>query len=169
MSTKTATALIALTLVWSAQVLAAPPPGEHAAPARVKLPGKPTGPIAVEYHVAAAPAVGVPLEIDVSARVEADVQGLSIEANASAPHAVLLTPPAVVTAGDGIYSWRITVVPLAAEAGYLSVIVAGRLDGLAQSRGVTVPLRSEAARGASPARNAAGPEALIALPAQESP
>src|SRR5262245_46349170 len=88
MSTRTVTTLIALSLAWSAPLFSAPPPGEQAAP-RMKLPGKPTGPIAVEYRVAAVPAVGVPLEIDVSARVEAEVQGLSIEANASAPHAVL--------------------------------------------------------------------------------
>jgi hypothetical protein len=169
MSTRTVATLFALSLVWSAPLFAAPPAGEHAAAARVKLPGKPTGPIAVDYHVAAAPAVGVPLEIDVTARVEAEVQGLSIEANASAPHAVLVTPPTVVTAGDDVYSWRITVVPLAAEAGYLSIIVAGRVDGLAQSRGVTVSLRSEAARGPVPAAKSTGPEALIALPVQETP
>jgi hypothetical protein len=169
MSKRTVTTLVALSLVWSAPLFAAPPAGEHAAPARVKLPGKPTGPIAVEYHVAGTPAVGVPLEIDVSARVEAEVQGLSIEANASAPQAVLVTPPAVVTAGDDVYSWRITVVPLAVEAGYLSIIVAGRVDGLAQSRGVTVSLRSAADRGPVPAAKGAGPEALIALPVQETP
>jgi hypothetical protein len=169
MSTRTVTALLGLSLVCSAPLFAAPPAGEHAARAPAKVPGKPTGPIAVEYHVSAAPAVGVPLEIDVRARVEAEVQGLSIEANASAPQAALVTPPAVVTAGDSVYSWRITVVPLAAEAGYLSIIVAGRVDGLAQSRGVTVSLRSEAARGSAPAAKAAGPEALIALPAQETP
>jgi len=168
MTNRTATALVALSLVWSAPLFAAPPAGEHAAPARVTLPGKPTGPIGLEYHVAAAPAVGVPLAIDVSARVEAEVQGLSIEANASAPHAVLVSPPAVVAAGDDVYTWRITVVPLAVEAGYLSIIVAGRVDGLAQSRGVTVSLRSEAARGPVPAAQGAGPEALIALPVQEN-
>ena len=96
------------------------------------------------------------------------MQGLSIEANASAPHAVLVSPPAVVAAGDDVYTWRITVVPLAVEAGYLSIIVAGRVDGLAQSRGVTVSLRSEAARGPVPAAQGAGPEALIALPVQEN-
>ncbi|HEY3518944.1 MAG TPA: hypothetical protein VGL98_17980, partial [Gammaproteobacteria bacterium] len=65
--------------------------------------------------------------------------------------------------------WKITVVPLAAEAGYLSLIVAGRVDGVAQARGVTVPLRSAAAGGPAPAAEAAGPEALIALPVQETP
>jgi hypothetical protein len=135
----------------------------------VHLPAKPTGPIAVEYHVGAPLPASRRSPRSRSARVELDVEGLTIEANASAPHAVLLTPPAVVTAGDGVYAWKITVVPLAAEAGYLSVIVAGRVDGVAQARGVTVPLRGEAAGGPAPAAETAGPEALIALPVQETP
>ena len=48
MSKRTVTALVASSLVWSAPLFAAPPAGEHAAPAGVQLPGKPTGPIAVE-------------------------------------------------------------------------------------------------------------------------
>jgi hypothetical protein len=116
---------------------------------------KPTGPIAVEYHVPAPPAVGVPLEIAVKARVEPDVKGLAIEANASAPRAVLMTAPELVTAADGVYSWTITVVPLSAEAGYLSIIVAGTIDSDAQARGVTVPLQA-AAPGPAPAAVAAG-------------
>jgi hypothetical protein len=169
MSTRTVTALIAAACVSSTALSAAPRSAERSSPAAVHLPAKPTGPIAVEYHVGAAPAVGIPLEIEVSARVEADVKGLTIEANASAPQAVLLTPPVVVTADDGVYVWKITVVPLAAEPGYLSVIVAGRVEGVAQARGVTVPLRSVAASGPAPAAEAAGREALIALPVQETP
>jgi len=168
MSTRTAMALIAAILAWSSPGAAAPRAGERSPPAAAHLPAKPTGPIAVEYRVAAAPTIGAPLEIEVSARVEPGVKGLTIEANASAPRAVLLTPPTVVRAGDGVFAWKITVVPLAAEAGYLSVIVAGQVDGVAQARAVTVPLRDVAA-GPTPAREAAGPEALIALPVKETP
>jgi hypothetical protein len=164
----TITTLIAAILTWPSLGVAAPRAAERSEPAVTHLPAKPTGPIAVEYHVGTTPSVGVPLEIDVKARVEPDVKGLTIDANASAPHAVLVTPPVVVTAGDGVYAWKITVVPLAAEAGYLSVIVAGRVDGVAQARGVTVSLRSVAA-GPAPAPEAAGPEALITLPVQETP
>ena len=169
MRARTATALIAAILAWPSLGAAAPRAAERSSPAVALLPAKPTGPIAVEYRVGATPAVGVPLEIEVSARVEPDVKDLTIEVNASAPHAVLVTPPAAVTAGDGIYAWKVTVVPLAAEAGYLSVIVAGQVDGVAQARGVTVPLRGVAARAPTPAPEAAGPEALIALPVQETP
>jgi hypothetical protein len=163
------TTFVAAILAWPSLGLAAPRASELSPPAAAHLPAKPTGPIAVEYRVAAAPTVGAPLEIDVSARVEPGVKSLSIEANASAPHAVLLTPPTVVAAGDGVFAWKITVVPLAAEAGYLSVIVAGRVDGVAQARAVTVPLRSSAAAGPTPAAEAAGPEALNSLPVKETP
>jgi hypothetical protein len=163
------TTFIAAVLAWPSCGMAAPRAADGSPPAVAHLPAKPTGPIAVEYRVAAAPMVGVPLEIEVKARVERDVEGLTIEANPSAPHAVLVTPPGVVSAGDGVYAWKITVVPLAEEAGYLSLIVAGRVDGVAQARGVTVPLRSVAAAGRAPAADAGGPEALIALPVQETP
>ena len=169
MSARAATALVAAVLAWPSLGTAAPRRDERPSPAVHHLPAKPTGPIAVEYQVAAPPTVGAPLEIEISARVEPAVKGLTIEANPSAPRAVLLTPPAAVTAGDGLFTWKITVVPLAAEAGYLSVIVAGRVDGVAQARAVTVPLRSVAAPAPTPSVEAAGPEALIALPVQESP
>jgi len=168
MRTRAATILVAAVLAAPSFVRAAPPPGERA-PARAELPGKPTGPIAVEYRLAAQPEVGVPLAIDVTARVEAAVSNLSLEANASIPRAVLVTTPELGAAGDGVYSWRITVVPLAAEAGYLSVIVAGNVDGLPQASTVTVSLRGAGAAGPAPAAVSAAGEALIALPVQESP
>ena len=158
-----------------AAILAAPslvvaaPPADERAPARAELPGKPTGPIAVEYRLAAQPEVGVPLAIEVTARFEAAVSNLSLEANASIPRAVLVTTPELEAAGDGVSSWRITVVPLAAEAGYLSVIVAGNVDGLPQASSVTIPLRGAGAVGPPPAAVSAGGETLIALPVQESP
>ena len=83
--------------------------------------------------------------------------------------AALVTAPALVTTGEGVYGWTITVVPLAADAGYLSVIVAGVVDGVAQARSITVPLRSADAAGPVPAASSGGREALIALPVQESP
>ena len=168
MRIRTALTLVAAVLGWALPAAAAPPAAEHPAPGRPDLPVKPTGPIAVEYRLPAQPAVGVPLEIEVKARVEPDVMGLTIEATASAPRALLTTMPELVKGDDGVYSWTITVVPLAAEAGYLNVIVAGRIDGVAQARGLTVPLHRAAAEGPAPAA-AAGREALIALPVQETP
>jgi hypothetical protein len=163
------TALVAAALAWPTLVGAAPPAAERTAPAREALRVKPTGPIAVDYRLAAAPALGVPLEIIVTARVEADVNGVSLAANATSPSGVLVAAPVLVTSGDGVYSWSITVVPLAADAGYLNVIVAGEVDGLPQARSVTVPLRGAAKAGAAPDTAGEGGERLIALPAQESP
>jgi len=169
MRAQAATALLAGVVAWPALVGAAPPPQERAPSLNSAYPVKPTGPIAVEYRLAAPPAVGVPLQIAVTARVQAAASSLAIEANASAPRAVLVTAPRLDAAGDGVYSWTITVVPLAAEAGYLSVIVAGEVDGVTQARSVTVPLRSSPSAGPTPAAGAARGEALIALPVQESP
>ncbi len=168
MSKRTVIALLTAALAWPTLAAAAPRATERATPERSDVRVKPTGPIGVEYRVAAQPAVGVPLEIAVTARVQADVSGVTIGANPTNARAVLITAPALVSASEGVYSWTITVVPLAAEAGYLSVIVAGDLDGVAQARSVTVPLRSTDARGPSAAASD-GAEALIALPVQESP
>jgi hypothetical protein len=156
-------------LLSSALASAAPPPGDVSAAAPRRLPVKPGGPIAVEYQVAADPIVGTPLEIVISARVEAGVSNVAIEANPSAPRAVLVTQPETGTRGDGIHSWTITVVPLVADAGYLTIVVSGEADGLRQARSLTVPLGSAEPQGLAPAPQTAEGEALIALPVQESP
>lgn len=136
---------------------------------RVELPGKPTGPINVEYRLAAEPAVGVPLTVTVTARVENDVGTLGIEANATLPRSALVTVPQLVSAGNGNYVWELTVVPLTAEAGYLSVIVSGVSEGVAQASTVTVSLRSAAAPAEKTLEAAVDGETLIALPVQETP
>jgi hypothetical protein len=169
MRVKPLTLIAAAALAWPALLGAAPPPAERMAPASEALRVKPTGPIAVEYRLAQEPALGVPLEIAVTARVEADVTGVTIEANASSPSGVIVAAPVLVTASDGVFTFRITVVPLAADAGYLSVIVAGQVDGLHQARSVTVPLRGTNPVVAVPDAADDGGERVIALPAQESP
>jgi hypothetical protein len=176
MRTRAAITLVAAVLAAPSLAGAAPPPAERAAPpaervtpVRAAYPGKPTGPIAVDYRLGAPPAVGTPLEIEITARVQAAVSDLAIEASPSAPRSLLVTPPTFVAAGEGVYSWRITVVPLTTDAGYLSVVVAGTVDGLPQARSVTVPLRSAAAPEAASAAGDSSGEALIALPVQESP
>ena len=162
-----AVALVAAVLGCSLHVDAAPRSLERAA--RAELPGKPTGPISVEYRLAAEPAVGVPLTVTVTARVENDVGTLGIEASPTAPRAALVTAPQLASAGDGNYVWELTVVPLAAEAGYWSVIVSGASDGVAQASSVTISLRSVAPPEETALPAAAGGEALIALPVQETP
>jgi hypothetical protein len=166
--------LVAALLFASSGASAAPRPDAAAAPAVESRPVKPGGPIAVEYKLAAQPVVGTPLEVALTAHVEPGVTNVTLAAEPSVPRAVLVTAPELVAAAEGTYSWRITVVPLAAEAGYLTVVVAGQADGLEQARSVTVALGSARQAGAAPAPAAqpAAPaegEALIALPVQESP
>jgi hypothetical protein len=168
MKRRIATALVAVSLAWPLSVGAAPRAVGIAAPARAERPDKPTGPIVVEHRLAAEPALGVPLKIAVTARVQGDVGRLSIEANATEPRAVLVSPPVLVAVEGGAYSWEITVVPLAAEAGYLSVIVSGSIDGVAQARSVTIALHSAVPAEAAAVTVTEG-ETLIALPVQESP
>ena len=162
------TALVAAWVAWPVLVGAAPRIVGVAAPARVERPDKPTGPIMVEHRLTAEPAVGVPLKVAITARVEGDVGRLSIEATATEPRAALVSTPLLVAVAGGVYSWEITVVPLVAEASYLSVIVSGLIDGVAQARSVTIALRSTAAPQA--ARVTIGDnERLIALPVEERP
>jgi hypothetical protein len=165
--------LVAALLLASSGASAAPRPDDAAPLAVERLPVKPGGPIAVEYKLAAQPVVGTPLEVAVTAHVEPGVTDVTLAAEPSVPRAVLVTVPELVAAAEGTYSWRITVVPLAAEAGYLTVVVAGQADGLEQARSVTVALGSAPQAGAAPATAAppspADGEALIALPVQESP
>jgi hypothetical protein len=162
----TATVLTIAAFSWHLVAVAAPPAGETAA-LRSERPGKPTGPIVVEHRLGMQPAVGVSVKIAVTARVAGDVGGLNIEATATVPSAAIVSAPLLIAAADGEYEWEITVVPLAVDAGYLSVIVSGSIDGVAQARSVTIPLRGAALPEA--AVTAEGAEALIALPVQESP
>jgi hypothetical protein len=156
-------------LAWSAAAKAAPRADDVSSRAASRLLVKPGGPIAVDYQVAAGRVVGTPLEITINARVEAGVSNVAIEANASAPSAVLVAQPEIGTRGDKLYSWTITVVPLAANAGYLTVVVSGEADGLLQARSLTVPLGSAAPQGVAPESQPAEGEILIALPVQEGP
>jgi hypothetical protein len=169
MKQRTLTALVASMVVWFAPAHTAPRAADAPQGAVQRLPVKPGGPIAVEYRVAAAPVVGTPLEIAISARVEAGVRNVALEANPSTPRAVLVAQPMIGAQGDGLYSWTITVVPLAADAGYLTIVVSGEADGVLQARSLTVPLGSAAPQGAAPAAQSAEGEPLIALPVQESP
>jgi hypothetical protein len=166
-------ALIAALLLAASSVAgAAPRPADASPPAVERLPVKPGGPIAVDYELAAQPTVGVPFEVAVTAHVEAGVTNVTLAADPSVPRAVLVTVPELLAAADGTYSWRVTAVPLTEDAGYLTIVVSGTADGVAQSRSVTVALGSAAQAGAAPAAPPAASaegEALIALPVQESP
>ena len=110
----------------------------------------------------------MPLAITINARVQGGAP-LRLEVTASDASSMLVTVPTLAASEAGQYSWRVTVVPLAAEAGYLNVIVAGDVEGVAQASAVTISLGS-APEAAPPApASGAQPEALIALPVLETP
>ena len=140
---------------------------ESARAARFERPGKPTGPIAVDYRLAAAPAVGVALTISITARADGETAGLRLETIASEPRDVLLTVPTAVASTDGAHAWELTVVPLTPDAGYLTVVVMGEIDGVSQARTVSIALRASETPAAAATEGMA--ETLIALPVLESP
>jgi len=167
MSTRATLALLVVALPIAA--VAAPRTlGESARAAHFELPGKPTGPIAVDYRLTAVPAVGVPLAIAITARADGETAGLRLETSASQPRDVLLAVPTAVAARDGAHAWELTVVPLAPDAGYLTVVVTGEIDGVSQARTVTIALRGSEAPPAAAAALGGG-ETLIALPVLETP
>ena len=94
---------------------------------------------------------------------------MRLEVTASDASSALVTVPTLAASEAGQYSWRVTVVPLATEAGYLNVIVAGDVEGVAQASAVTISLRSAGDAAPAAAEPAAQPEALIALPVLETP
>lgn len=166
MSTRATLTLLLVALPIAA--VAAPRTLDESVRAHFELPGKPTGPIAVEFRLTAVPAVGVPLTIAITARADGATASLWLETSASEPRDVLLAVPTAVAARDGAHAWELTVVPLAVDAGYLTVVVTGEIDGVSQSRAVTIALRGSAAPPAAAAGQGAG-ETLIALPVLETP
>lgn len=166
MSRAVVVAMLTVAGLGGAAASAAPPATERAAPAWSGPPAKPTGPIAVDYRVAATPAIGVPLAVELTARVADPGARLALEAIPSDPGLLHALTPVLVASAEGRFEWSVTVVPMAADAGFLNVVVSGEIDGVAQARSVAIRVRGGAARSA-PDRATLG-EALIELPVEES-
>jgi hypothetical protein len=164
---KTTKFWFAMLAAWPLTAVAAPQKDDSAARPLAELPGKPTGPIAVEHHLSAPLSVGASVVVTITARAEPAARGLALETTASRPSAVLATAPVLVASGAGMASWQLSVVPLEADAGYFNVIVTAEIDGITQARTVAVALRSAAAPVAT-AKGDAETETLIALPVEES-
>ena len=137
-----------------------------------QLPPKPTGPIAVDYRLASLPVVGQPLDVIVTARVAGAV-GLALEATVTESLALVVVAQSRGVERDGERAWVVTVVPLVGEIGYLSVLVAGEIDGAAQARNVVIPIRIDTPKARANVADGtaveSGGEVLILLPVEESP
>ena len=130
------------------------------------------GPIAVDVHLAVPPALGVPLTVTITARAEALAVGrleLAVRADESA--ALLIGAQSAPIDRAGSRSWVVTVVPVRASGGNLSVVVSGEIEGVAQAQSVVTRVRPE---GAEPTVRAltvvpakAGGENLSLLPVEE--
>jgi hypothetical protein len=140
------------------------------APAATRDEAKPLGPIAVDVRLAAPPALGVPLTVTVTARAEA-VDRLDLEVRTDDSAALVIGGQSGPVDRAGARSWVVTVVPLRASGGNLSVVVAGEIDGVAQAQSVTTKVALAGAvptvRALSVAPAEAGGENLSLLPVEE--
>jgi len=142
------------------------------APVVAKHEAKPQGPIAVDVRLAAPPELGVPLTVTVTARADAAaVDRLVLEARVDDSAALVIGAQSGPVDRAGARSWVVTVVPMRASGGNLSVVVAGEIDGVAQARSVTTEVRPAGAtptvRALSVAPAEAGRENLSLLPVEE--
>ncbi len=142
------------------------------APAVTTHEAKPLGPIAVEVRLGAPPALGVPLTVTVTARADAAaVDRLVLETRVDDSAALAIGAQTGPVDRAGARSWVVTVVPMRASGGTLSVVVAGEIEGVAQASSVTTEVRPAGAvptvRALSVAPAKAGGENLSLLPVEE--
>lgn len=132
----------------SLALLAALPMAAQTAPLREQAPPvgslKPTAPIGISHRFASPPQVGQPLEVILSITADADLSQVNLSFAADDPLAMIdpidgvgLSP---LTAGEGA-DIAVTVLPLINQIHYLSVSVTAIIDGVAQTRSISVPIR----------------------------
>lgn len=140
------------------------------APVATHQEAKPLGPIAVDVRLAAPPALGVPLTMTVTARAEA-IDRLDLEVHTDDSAALVIAGQSGPVDRAGARTWVVTVVPLRASGGNVSVVVAGEIDGVAQAQSVTTKVIPAGAvstvRALSSAPAKAGGENLSLLPVEE--
>jgi hypothetical protein len=167
---RTARALGLTAALLLAAAAAAAPPAESPL-AQSSSPGKPTAPIAIDVALAAEPALGVLLDVTITARAT-DVRDLSLEARAVDAAALLVAARTVAADAGGGRAWTVTVLPIADGVAYLGVEVSGLLGGTEVSRNLLVPVRVGGARrkirAAAAGNDAEAGERLVVLPAQET-
>jgi hypothetical protein len=163
---------------WLAALVALAAAAAHSAPegaatarAARAYPVKPAGPIALDYRMGGDVAVGVPVEITITATLGAATTEPVLEARGGDPEALFVGTPRRVGGAAGRAVFVLSVTPLASRPSYLDVVVSTEQDGMPQSRALVVPIRPAAAAAPRPPRSSAtaGGEALILLPVEEGP
>jgi len=130
------------------------------------------GPIAVDVHLSAPATLGVPLAVTITAHADVLALGrleLTVRADDSA--ALVIGAQSGPLDRAGSRSWVVTVVPMQASGGNLSVVVSGEIEGVAQAQFVVAKIRPAGPE--SPVRALAiapaqvGVENLSLLPVEE--
>lgn len=137
--------------------------------------GKPVAPIAIEYRFVGQPAVGQPLEIELTIRPRSTMSDVVIRLTGEPSLLVAAADTAVqvpeITPGAP-YRFTANVTPEEAALLHLGVSVDGQIGGTRQARSITIPLRlgtePPAAKGPPPnLKVAPSGEVVHSLPAEE--
>ena len=131
----------------SVALLATAPMAGQTAPSREQAPtatSKPTAPIGITHRFASPPQVGQPLEVIFSITADADLSQVNLNFAADDPLAMIDPIDGVgllpLIAGEGA-DVAVTVLPLINQTHYLSVSVTAIIEGVAQTRSISVPIR----------------------------
>jgi hypothetical protein len=161
---------LAAMLASAASVAVSAPPGAIRGPV-----GKPTAPIAIRHALAAAPALGRPLEISIEIESAVPLDDVTVSLSGdnglfvNASEATLRIPR---IESDAVHRVTVTVTPLVLDVLYLTIVVDADTGGERQARTALVPVRLAAEKSRSPATlkaDPAGGGAIHSLPAVQSP
>ena len=105
---------------------------------------KPAPPISVDYQILGEPAVGRPLQIEVTTRSRATLSGVQLEIHAEERLAMSSVSPNRNISGsrrEEATARTMTVTPLAEGVLEISVLVRATLNGTSQARSIVIPIR----------------------------
>jgi hypothetical protein len=134
-------AALALFATLVAMTVAAAPAREAAG---ANIAPKPVAPIAITHEFGSDPVVGLPLDLTLSIAAESDLSGISVTLTADDPLAMIEPVGSVglgsLSAGEAA-DLAVTVLPLVHQTHHLGVTVTATVDGVIQTRSVSVSIR----------------------------
>lgn len=109
---------------------------------------KPVAPISIRHEFGSDPIVGMPLDLALSIVAESDLNGIVVTLGVDDPLALIEPVGAVelgsLAAGEEA-DIAVTVLPLVDQTHYLGVTVTATINGVPQTRSVSVPVRMSVA------------------------